>query len=466
MRSIVIAAICVVAASERSVDHHGQHEAPKSRNNGGETSLHKIPMEMLLEPEIVEKTPETEKSQRFRPGSTERPVYEAPVVKQKPAPRPPTPPPVEEEHMGGHRELQSAGLTCPPPLPPTPPDIPAFCPNYPDLEFLNSSMGYSGVPSIPFLTTSQYNADGTYVESGSIFEVTSECPVQFALGRSENIYYKIRVDPGHRLKYRWISSQSFIMFPDWHQVPYYIPSVGSSYNTYLWYGSLDMEYQFTPNYNTYRDFYHRTASWSFCGDGAAATNPVNCTAGLDPTINSGYVYFTQHAIASEFAAADSVLTGTVAFTTTPPTLTFIQPAQLSAIQDIYNHLCKPTQDHLPVWDLTEPANSVNRYWTRTFYSAGAYSGLMAADGIPKANPDYLYLSNYSTSGMEGDSDSTPFCHWLFSTRIPAGATTTADIMAMPPGLDAPGNCEQLDYVTCNANGDVTEIGTVAQAPEC
>ena len=193
-------------------------------------------------------------------------------------------------------------------------------------------------------------------------------------------------------------------------------------------------------------------SQGWCGEASFTSPRTNCTAGTFGLANSGYVYMTWHAVAAGFAFPESRLTGRITVTTIPPTLTYIKPAQLAALRDIYNTMCKPTQDLLPIWDLNAAATSVNRHWTRAFFRGGAY-----ARNYGNANPTYLYLSNYSTTGRELDTDVIPYCDWLFTTRLDSNPVDRTVVLATPPGLADAGNCERINFVLCNAYGDVIEI---------
>jgi hypothetical protein len=123
-------------------------------------------------------------------------------------------------------------------------------------------MGFSGIPSIPSLLPGQQNATtGTFIDSGGVFEWTSGCPVAINLGSSESLYTKVFVQPRWKLKYAWETSQTFIMFPHWYQIPYLIPGVDSSYSTYNWLSSLSSEFTFQPVPTTFQDFYHRSPTW-------------------------------------------------------------------------------------------------------------------------------------------------------------------------------------------------------------
>jgi hypothetical protein len=157
------------------------------------------------------------------------------------------------------RRLQAS---CPSPPPPAPVFIPAYCPAYPALPLLDSTMGFSGIPSIPSLLPGQQNATtGTFIDSGGVFEWTFGCPVAINLGSSESLYTKVFVQPRWKLKYAWETSQTFIMFPHWYQIPYLIPGVDSSYSTYNWLSSLSSEFTFQPVPTTFQDFYHRSPTW-------------------------------------------------------------------------------------------------------------------------------------------------------------------------------------------------------------
>ena len=191
-------------------------------------------------------------------------------------------------------------------------------------------------------------------------------------------------------------------------------------------------------------------SQGWCGEATPATFRINCTAGNFGLANSGYVYLTFHAIASEFQYPESRLTGRITVTTIPPTLTYIKPAQLSALLDIYNTMCKPTQDQLPIWNLNAIPSSINRHWRRSDYQAGAYSRR-------KPTPGFLYLANYNSTGREEDTDEVPYCDWLFTSRLDSNPANRQMVLATPPGLAGAGNCERIDYVLCDAAGDVIEI---------
>jgi hypothetical protein len=123
-------------------------------------------------------------------------------------------------------------------------------------------MGFSGIPSIPSLLPGQQNATtGTFIDSGGVFEWTSGCPVAINLGSSESLYTKVFVQPRWKLKYAWETSQTFVMFPHWYQIPYLIPGVGSSYSIYNWLSSLSSEFTFQSVPTTFQDFYHRSPTW-------------------------------------------------------------------------------------------------------------------------------------------------------------------------------------------------------------
>ena len=173
---------------------------------------------------------------------------------------------VAESHPVDVKAASRAGrrlqASCPSPPPPAPVFIPAYCSAYPALPLLNSTMGFSGIPSIPSLLPGQQNATtGTFIDSGGVFEWTSGCPVAINLGSSESLYTKVFVQPRWKLKYAWETSQTFILFPDWNRIPYFIPPGVNSFNTYNWFGTLNAEFTFQPIPNTFQDFYHRSTTW-------------------------------------------------------------------------------------------------------------------------------------------------------------------------------------------------------------
>ena len=180
---------------------------------------------------------------------------------------------VAESHPVDVKAASRAGrrlqASCPSPPPPAPVFIPAYCPAYPALPLLNSTMGFSGIPSIPSLLPGQQNATtGTFIDSGGVFEWTSGCPVVINLGSGETLYTKVYLPPRWKLEYAWETSQPFIMFPDFHQIPYYLDNglntnvpVDDQEDSYLYYGNLNSEHAFQPIPATFRDIYHRTAGW-------------------------------------------------------------------------------------------------------------------------------------------------------------------------------------------------------------
>ena len=71
---------------------------------------------------------------------------------------------------------------------------------------------------------------------------------------------------------------------------------------------------------------------------------------------------------------------------------------------------RPTQDSLPIFDLTNPSGDLNRHWTRRNHARGAYS-------IKNTDPAYAHLAAFSTAGDERNTDKVPFCDWLFTSRL-------------------------------------------------
>ena len=113
----------------------------------------KVPLKQEFEPPIV---PKIEANQKARGWDESQSVYPMPVVaKQKTGIVP-----VAESHpidvkAASRRRRQAS---CPSPPPPAPIMVPSTCPAYPNLQFLNASMGFSGIPSIPILLPGQRNA--------------------------------------------------------------------------------------------------------------------------------------------------------------------------------------------------------------------------------------------------------------------------------------------------------------------
>ena len=223
-----------------------------------------VPAPLPNEPPIRAKTEENQKSRLWREDHIVYPEWVVPEQKtgivSVAASHPVD---VKATARAVRRRLQAS---CPSSPPPAPVVIPTYCPGFPNLPLLNSTMGFSGTSGTPILLQRNLTT-GTYIDSGGVFEWTSNCPVAINLGNSENLYTKVYLQPRWKLKYAWETSQSFIMFPDWHQIPYYFPGIGQNVIltqsvTYFYFGSLNFEYTFQPvPAPTFRDFYHRTASW-------------------------------------------------------------------------------------------------------------------------------------------------------------------------------------------------------------
>jgi hypothetical protein len=172
------------------------------------------------------------------------------------------------------------------------------------------------------------------------------------------------------------------------------------------------EFEFSPNFASSRDFYHTSPGLhTYCGAADRVFNS-NCSVGLDPRVNSGWVYMTVHSLVSDYTDVHAPLTGEMLFEVVPPTLSFILPAQLRAVRDLYLDCCKPFQDTIPIWDLSYPAGDLNRHWTRRNHMRGAY-----AQGAPDAA--FLFLNRFNTTGDERNPDAIPFCDWLFTSRLDA-----------------------------------------------
>jgi len=237
------------------------------RSDLGHSALVKVPAPLPNKPPIRAKTEENQKSRLWREDHI---VYTEWVVPEQKTGIVS----VSESHpvdakataRAGRRRLQAS---CPSPPPPAPVVIPTYCPGYPNLPLLNSTMGYSGIPSTPILLAGQRNlTTGTYIDSGGVFEWTSGCPVVINLGSGETLYTKVYLPPRWKLEYAWETSQPFIMFPDFHQIPYYLDNglntnvpVDDQEDSYLYYGNLNSEHAFQPIPATFRDIYHRTAGW-------------------------------------------------------------------------------------------------------------------------------------------------------------------------------------------------------------
>ena len=240
--------------------------------------------------------------------------------------------------------------------------------------------------------------------------------------------------------------------PPWNPAPHRTPTPHAYLPTPMQ-SSVNSEFEFAFDFLTSRDFYHMAPGlYSFCGVGAWSADN-DCTVGLDPNVNSGWVYLTVTSLKSDYSDANIAFRGELTFEVVPPTLSYIRPEQLAALRDLYDGNCRPTQQQLPIFDLTLPRGDVNRHWTRRNHMRGAY-----AVGSP--DPNYAHLRVFNTSGDERNVDTVPFCDWLFSSRIESASAPLRDT---PPGLAGSGDCEKIDYVTCNEVGYVVELDLSALA---
>jgi len=62
--------------------------------------------------------------------------------------------------------------------------------------------------------------------------------------------------------------------------------------------------------------------------------------GLDPSVNSGWVYLTVSSLATDYADGEAPLVGELLIEVVPPTLSYIKPGQLAALKDLYQANCR------------------------------------------------------------------------------------------------------------------------------
>ena len=127
--------------------------------------------------------------------------------------------------------------------------------------------------------------------------------------------------------------------------------------------------------------------------------------------------------------------------------------QLRALRELYESTCKPSQEQLPLFDLSKPPLDVNRHWTSEHHRAGRYSFEHTLDPAET----YAHQARFNTSGDERNYDTLPYCEWLFASRLDSNSSDPTAVLPGPPGLDGAGDCQQLAGVTCDHNGNVVEL---------
>jgi len=278
-------------------------------------------------------------------------------------------------------------------------------------------------------------------QPGNVVEVLSGCPFEVEVKRNENVFLKIkrpRSDSELTFKWDWHGNKRCLLFYEWDSVPFMFPGEYSGWNHYVWQGGLKDEKTWYRDLVDFKDAYHLAPP--DCGAAAPIDAPVDCTGADDPTQNTGFIYLTMHGYSDFFQTdPDGVAHGTLSFTWRGAEEQGVRPAQLAALKDLYYSNCKPTQDLIPVFDLSLQRNDVNRQWYRRYHMDGRYSTV-------QKDPLFAYRHLFNTSAREKDTDVIPFCDWMYDPEV-------EDAMA---AIEPSTPCEEIPMVNC-LNGSVVEL---------
>lgn len=355
-----------------------------------------------------------------------------------PPPMPPPPFPVPMPSPGP--SPPEPEVVCPTPPPPAPPDVPLGC-FQTDLlpSFTPSQCTFASPCEIPYGASSQRFG----------------CPinVQGFTSDTQQIFLKInRTRAGllFKMKWTWEVGDSPIVVFGYSGIPQYQPASGDVYaEDYYWASRKDSEFQWEADRKNQHDAYHCAGAWcagngaysatsTYCGD-AIATASVNqrpCVG--TPAENVGMYYVTI----SAYYNSAPFPSGKVLLQFAQPS-SYIQPAQLAAVKELWTSTCWPTLQSTPTFAYPHNASlDPNHHWTRTHYTEGVYSSY-------SLHP--IYSGTYRTDGLETDSDLVPFCDWFYTE-----AKTPAEVYAEVMAFDTQ-SCLDMDKVACDVSGNVIEL---------
>jgi len=273
------------------------------------------------------------------------------------------------------------------------------------------------------------------------------CPFTVSgLEQDQQLFFKLwRPTPDSLLKYSWNWGDAPSPRPrlalSFANIPYSTSTTGSCYQL-GW--TVDSAFGVSLYYGdaeNHEDLYHcveACACRTYCGQ--AADDGTPCEGSNSTMAHAGtFLYLT---ISARDVKAGAIVAGWLNLEWVS-TSASIQAEQLAVLQDVYETLCWPTQQYLPVFtrgnfSLPQP----NKHWTRQNHINGLYSSV-------KPSGAYFFAAQFNTTNGERDSDTVPFCDWMFrgtpqNSRERVRALTTS-------------SCDQIDYVRCDADGNVIEM---------
>ena len=363
-------------------------------------------------------------------------------------PPPPTAPPSQPPPEAPPPEPPLPGqIDCPKPLPSAPPPAPAYCAQY--------SSDYAG-GAIPTYKSSDTKwgqllpgPNNTYVEDGlaKVIEIYSGCPFKVEVPADKFVWLKMkRTEAKSRWELKSVAldelgdtQKRHVVWYDFHAIPMY--ESGQSINhPYYFMSGVNYEKVLGRDDLTYEDRYHRTATGAYCGEASKEGFYQPCLGGGDEHLDT-YLYIAIHGY---FNTGTETTSGFYTMTWLPYLQVTIPTAQLQFLQDLYYNTCYPTQKDTPIFDLTAP-DMINQHWNREDYMDGHYiTG-------KNAFQSYLYRDVYSTNGTEIDSDTVPYCDWMFAKGIDTDTGTWSDPIA---GKTA---CDDFEFVNCDLQGNILEL---------
>ena len=221
--------------------------------------------------------------------------------------------------------------------------------------------------------------------------------------------------------------------------------------TDYWSSRVNSENEWQFNVATNKDAYHCAgaycagnsryrASRSYCGDAIPPGGTARDCIGWLNTENVGFYYVT---ISGAFVGSGEDVSGGLVLQFAQPPAEIAAP-QLQAIKDLWLQNCwvAGNMQGLPVFNVSGVAP--NDFWTRTNHIEGKYAAY-------NPQPDYLHRAIYSTNGHETDSDTVPFCDWMYEAGQPPIATYNK-VMGFTVS-----SCLAMDYVSCDFAGNVVEL---------
>ena len=117
----------------------------------------------------------------------------------------------------------------------------------------------------------------------------------------------------------------------------------------------------------------------------------------------------------------------------------IVPLQLTAIRSLWFSNCWPTQQFLPVFNVS--TQQPNKHWTRRYHMQGKYS-------ISEAHRRITFTGALLQRMSEADGDMVPYCDWMWQGDSP---------QATYDRVRDSNQCQDFTYIRCDHEGNVIEI---------